>query len=260
MEEKKRPVVHTSTATSTAEVSVKKPVAVFDIDGTIFRSSLLIKLVEELIARGDFPEDAKAVYETYQQAWIERSGTYEDYIGKIITAFTLHIKGLPYASLYAAAKSVNEKEHALRYRYTSRLIKELKDKGYYLLAVSQSPWTVLEDFCKPLGFDKVYGRFYEQGPDERMNGLVRDEHLISDKAAIVRRAVEKYDLTLEGSIAVGDTEGDIPMLALVENPICFNPNFKLAEMARKEGWKIVIERKDAICEIEGDAHGVVISQ
>lgn len=256
----KKPVAPKGTPALTDGVPSKKPVAVFDIDGTIFRSSLLIKLVEELIARGDFPADAKDVYEKYQNAWIGRSGTYEDYIDKVIKTFTLHIKGLPYSSLFEAAKTVNEKENALRYRYTSRLIKELKEKGYYLLAVSQSPWTVLEDFCKSLGFDKVYGRFYEQDEHELLTGAVRDEHLISDKAAILRRAMEKYNLTLEGSIAVGDTEGDIPMLALVEHPICFNPNFKLAEKARKEKWDIVIERKDLVCEISGTTNEITISQ
>ena len=232
----------------------------FDIDGTIFRSSLLIKLVDELIARGNFPPGAKGIYEKQYNAWISRSGSYEDYIGGVIDAFTTHIKGLPYSALFDAAKAVNEKEHALRYRYTSRLITELKEKGYYLLAVSQSPWTVLEDFCKSLGFDKVYGRFYEQDKKELLTGAVRDEHLIADKAAIVRRAVEKRGLTLEGSVAVGDTEGDIPMLSLVDNPICFNPNFKLAEKARAEGWKIVIERKDAIFEIDGKTNEIKLSQ
>jgi len=247
----KRPVALKSTATSTAGVPAKKSVGVFDIDGTIFRSSLLIKLVEELIDRGDFPEDARTVYEKYESAWIERSGTYEDYIHKVITAFETHLQGLPYASLYDASQAVVQKHHAMRYRYTSKLISKLKGQGYFLLAVSQSPWAVLEDFCKSLGFDKVYGRFYELGPNEKLTGEVRGEELISDKAAVLKRAIKKEGLTLEGSFAVGDTENDIPMLAMVENPICFNPNAKLAEVARANGWDIVIERKDVIYEWSG---------
>ncbi len=238
----------------------KQPVAIFDIDGTIFRSSLLIKLVEELIKRGDFPPDAKAIYVKHESAWMSRKGTYEDYIMSVVDSFTKHIRGLPYASLYEAAKTVNEKERDLCYRYTIRLINELKERGYYLLAVSQSPWTVLEDFCKSLGFDKVYGRFYEQDENELLTGVVRDEHLISDKAAIVRRAIEKNNLTLEGSIAVGDTEGDIPMLSLVENPICFNPNFNLATKAKEKKWDVVVERKDVIYEWSAKTGDVKITQ
>ncbi len=228
-----------------------KKVAVFDIDGTIFRSSLLIKLVEELVRRGDFPESARTLYKGYEEAWIERQGSYEDYIMKVVESFTSHMKGLPYTALHEAAKTVNAKDKNIRYLYTSKLIRDLKEQGYFLLAVSQSPWAVLHDFCTMLGFDKVYGRFYELDGDEKFTGNVVSEELISDKSAIVKRAAEKHGLSLLGSYAVGDTEGDIPMLSIVENPICFNPNAKLAKVARENGWTIVIERKDVMYEWDG---------
>ena len=231
--------------------NTQRKVAVFDIDGTIFRSSLLIKLVEELVRRGDFPESARTLYKGYEEAWIERQGSYEDYIMKVVESFTSHMKGLPYTALHEAAKTVNAKDKNIRYLYTSKLIRDLKKQGYFLLAVSQSPWAVLHDFCAMLGFDKVYGRFYELDSEERFTGNVVSEELISDKSAIVRRAAEKHGLTLEGSYAVGDTEGDIPMLSIVENPICFNPNAKLAKVARKNGWTIVIERKDVLYHWDG---------
>jgi phosphoserine phosphatase len=70
--------------------------------------------------------------------------------------------------------------------------------------------------------------------------------LISDKAKILKRAVEKENLTLNGSIGVGDTESDIRFLKLVDNPICFNPNKKLFNYAKKKKWSIVVERKNVI--------------
>ena len=57
------------------------------------------------------------------------------------------------------------------------------------------------------------------------------------------------DADLEGSTAVGDTESDIPMLEVVGHPIAFNPNTKLAEHAQEKGWRIVVERKDVIYEL-----------
>jgi hypothetical protein len=45
-------------------------------------------------------------------------------------------------------------------------------------------------------------------------------------------------------------EGDIPMLELVENPICFNPNAQLYRIAKLNKWKIIVERKDVIYEIQ----------
>lgn len=73
------------------------------------------------------------------------------------------------------------------YRYTRDLIKELKEEGYYLVAISQSPKTVLDEFCAQYGFDKVYGRIYEIGPQDCFTGVITDEHLIKNKANIVKR-------------------------------------------------------------------------
>ena len=65
------------------------------------------------------------------------------------------------------------------------LLKALKDKGYFLLAISHSPKTILDKFCPGLGFDKTYGVVYEIGPQELFTGKVIDEHLIYNKANIV---------------------------------------------------------------------------
>ena len=40
------------------------------------------------------------------------------------------------------------------------------------------------------------------------------------------------------------------MMELVEQPIAFNPDQKLYARARNESWKIVIERKNVIYEME----------
>ena len=58
--------------------------------------------------------------------------------------------------------------------------------------------------------------------------------------------MEKENLTLAGSIGVGDSESDIAFLKLVERPICFNPNNKLYKYAKSHKWEVVVERKDVV--------------
>lgn len=228
----------------------KQKVAIFDIDGTIFRSSLLIEMVEEMVRQDIFPYTARKKWESAQKAWQDRKGSYESYIDKVVESFLLHIKGVAYADFMHVADSVVAREKHRVYRYTRDLIKELQKKNYFLLAISQSPKGVLDKFCKHLGFDKVYGRFYETGPMDAFTGKVVDEHLIGNKANIVWRAVEKENLTLKGSVGVGDTEGDISMLEIVDRPICFNPNALLYKWAMKSGAEIVVERKDVVYRIQ----------
>lgn len=221
-------------------------VAIFDIDGTIFRSSLLIELVEALIEKGIFDVSVRAQYHEKELQWLNRKGDYESYIMAVVGVFMKNITGVDISDFDSAARLVNERYENRTYRYPRELIAQLKAQGYYLLAISQSPKGVLNDFCMKLGFDKVYGRIYEVNESGYFTGHVVDEEVICDKANIVRHVIEKNILTLEGSIGVGDTEGDISMLALVHNPICFNPNMRLYHHAKEQGWQIVVERKDVI--------------
>ncbi|OGG67292.1 hypothetical protein A3C21_02415, partial [Candidatus Kaiserbacteria bacterium RIFCSPHIGHO2_02_FULL_59_21] len=193
----------------------KRRVAVFDVDGTIFRSSLLIQLVNRLIENGAFPKETRKVYERDYEKWLNREGDYQEYIHAVVEAFNMHLKGVHYGALADAAEEVVEEQWKRVYRYTRGLIKDLKERDYYLLAVSHSPKTVLDKFCPRMGFNKAYGMVYEIGPQECFTGVVLEEHLILNKAAIVKRAAEKESLTLAHSIGVGDTETDIPFLEMV---------------------------------------------
>jgi HAD superfamily hydrolase (TIGR01490 family) len=227
----------------------KRRVAVFDVDGTIFRSSLLIQIVDKLIERDAFPKETQKVYEKQRQKWLDREGDYEEYIMAVVAAFRSHLKGVHYAELVEAAEDLVDEQWKRTYRYTRDLIADLKGRGYFLLAVSHSPKTVLDKFCPKIGFDKAYGIVYDIGPQELFTGGIAEEHLIMNKANILKRAIEKEDLTLAHSVGVGDTETDVPFLEMVAKPICFNPNAKLYRYAKRMKWDVVVERKDVIYEL-----------
>lgn len=223
-----------------------KKLAVFDVDGTIFRGSLTISLVERLIRDGVFPPEARNHYVMNRKKWIEREGDYEAYINSLVRALMSHIKGVRYEDVLRAAEAVVKEERGFTYRYTRDLVASLSGRGYYMLAVSHSPKTIVDLFGKAMGFTKVYGMLYEIGPSDRFTGTIMDLHLIGNKANIVKRVVEKEGLSLKGSIGVGDTESDISFLELVDKPICFNPNKKLYQHAQRNKWSVVVERKDVI--------------
>ena len=226
-----------------------KKVAIFDIDGTIFRSSLLIQLIQTMIGSGLLPASITKDYSKEYRAWLDRRGPYEKYINQLVKSFRRHIRGVSYKKFSQITRKVAKFHQNRVYRYTSALIKKLKKQGFFLLAISHSPKEVVQAFGKGLGFDKIYGTIGEEDKKGKLTGRVLYEDLIFNKAKVLERAVEKNNLTLRGSIGVGDTESDIPFLKMVTRPICFNPNKKLYDYARRAGWKIVAERKDVIYEI-----------
>lgn len=227
----------------------KRKIAIFDIDGTVFRSSLLIEIAEVMIEEDLFEKSARKEYALEYQKWHDRKGDYENYIRAVVRAFEKNVKGVSHKDFDRCAKIVIEKYKNRIYRFTRDFIKDLKGKDYFLLAISQSPKNIIDIFCETLGFDKVYGRIYETDSSGQLTGKTVDEELISNKANMVKRAIKNQNLALKGSVGVGDTEGDISFLEMVEEPICFNPNAKLYRYACQKGWKTVVERKDVIYEI-----------
>jgi len=224
--------------------------AIFDIDGTIFRSSLLVALVEELVESHLFPEEARDLYAKEYDEWRNREGEYGIYIEKVVNAFRIYTKGIHYSKVAESAERVAEREGKRTYQYTRDLLKELKESNFFLLAISQSPKFMVDGFCVQYGFDKVYGSLYEIGPQNLFTGEQTDFHLVANKANIVKRVLEKEDVTLDGSIGVGDTQDDISFLESVEQPICFNPSRELYTYAKRMDWRVIVERKDVVYTIQ----------
>ena len=228
----------------------KRKVAVFDVDGTIFRSSLLIELVEELIREKMFPEAARRIYDGVHRRWLNRSGSYEKYIRAVIAAFDHYIRGTSEKDFLAVVDRVLATHRHRVYRYTRDLVAELKRKDYFLLAISHSPKYIVGRFGTAMGFDKTYGILFELDSSGKFTGNRLHTDVILDKAKVLERAVFKENLTLAGSLGVGDTESDTAFLQLVDRPICFNPNAALYRVAKRRGWPVVVERKDVIYRIK----------
>lgn len=222
--------------------------AVFDIDGTIFRSSLVIELSHALVEEGVFPVAAKEKIAKEYLAWLDRKGTYEAYINKVVKIYNKYIKGKDFSVVNKIAQAVILYQKDRVYRYTRDLIKQLKKQNYFLVAISGSPSYIVEKYAKAIGFKLFFGTELEIKNGKFTGGVVSFDSALN-KAKILKRLAVDYNINLKQSVAVGDTESDIPMLSLVGKPIAFNPNLELARVAKKKKWQIVVERKDVVYEI-----------
>lgn len=225
-----------------------KPVAIFDIDGTIFRSSLTIELLREMVRMKLVPASSVKIIQKYERQWLDRKGDYNSYVWSVVRWYQRELKGLKQRDLITASKRVVS-EHKLRtYRFTRALLEKIR-KNYFTIGVSGSMLEIVSEYNKFLKFDKFYG--WEFGIDQKGRYTGKVIHAPSEyKKEVVVRYLKNHRLSLKRSIGVGDTESDIGFLELVERPIAFNPNRKLADHARKFRWPVVIERKDLVVEFQ----------
>ncbi|HEX2557791.1 MAG TPA: haloacid dehalogenase-like hydrolase, partial [Nitrososphaera sp.] len=133
------------------------------------------------------------------------------------------------------------------YTYTRDLLVHLKKEGYLLFAISGSQTEIVAKIASYYGFDDYVGTAYEY----KYSRFTCKKSVGSlNKAATLKDLVDKYAATYAGSVGVGDSESDAKMLELVDKPIAFNPERALFANADVKGWKIVLERKNVVYELE----------
>ncbi len=224
---------------------MSKPFAVFDIDGTVFRSSLYLEIVTELSERGVLPAETLKEFQPAFAAWKERSHqtSYDDYRNAVVNAYEKRMEGLKGSDFDKAARSVVERQKNHTYVYPRELIRKLKSRGYFLVAISGSQLEMVDKFAKYWGFDAWVGQRHH-----RVDGIMTGDTLKTHegKHVFLKKVIKDNDLSQENSYGVGDSMGDKELLEAVQNPIAFNPDKDLFEYAVANHWKIVVERKNMV--------------
>ncbi len=227
----------------------KNKIAIFDIDGTIFRKNLHFELINELSWMKVFPSEARSTLTEIYTNWLEHEGTYEEYRKALVVLYSKYIKGCKKEDVLKASKILVPFHAKRTYIFAERLIKKLRGEGYHLMIISGSPIEVVEEYNRQyLKFDSAFGSIYTTDKDGCYTGVAEFEPS-KNKGHVVEQYVYEHKLTFEGSYGIGDTESDISFLKLVAHPIAFNPNQNLKAVAEQEDWKIVIEKKDVIYEV-----------
>lgn len=217
----------------------------------------------------EFPKKASKEMEADYLAWLNRVGDYDDYIRKVMDIYNKYIVGKNYNEVEAVSKDVMESEKDKVYRFTRDLVKELKRKGHYLIAISGSPWYMVDKFALHMGFDVSFGTTVEI-----KNGLFMDRYVekdfingqdkilgfeyksklmnFSNKGPLLEQYLESKKMVADwkNSVAAGDSGNDIAMLKIVGHPIAFNPDDVLLKEARENKWRIVVERKNVVYDLK----------
>lgn len=228
----------------------KTKLAIFDIDGTIFRKNLHFELINELSYLGVFPKEVRNKLTEVYASWLEHTGTYEDYKRALVDMYSEYLPGVHMDDVVKAAKIVIPFHAKRTYVFSEALIKKLRAENYYLMVISGSPIEIVEEYNNHyLHFDYVMGSVYEKDEDGKYTGKAEYEP-VRFKGKVVQEFITNNGFSLVDSYGIGDTESDASFLQCVENPIAFNPNQNLKELAEQNGWRIIVEKKDVIYEVQ----------
>ena len=228
---------------------MNKPFAAFDIDGTLIRWQLFHAIVKKLTDYKTLsPSEYNQMEELFDK-WKSRSApdAFHQYENALLATWSAILQHVPYSAYVEAVdESFNEHKDYV-YRYTRDLIANLKQQGYFLIAISGSQQEAIDKVAEYYDFDVAIGSQWAVKGDiftgERFSP-------VDDKGTTLCDLASEHKLSFEGSWAVGDSASDSKMMELAENPVAFNPDQSLLKIATEQGWPIVVERKNVIYRLE----------
>jgi HAD superfamily hydrolase (TIGR01490 family) len=226
-----------------------KRFAAFDIDGTLIRWQLYHAIADKLVKLGFVDSKAYDSMRGARMDWKNRKqgASFKSYESELVRVYQEVLLSLTPAQMDEAIDSVFEEYKDQVYTYTRTLVNDLKAQGYLLFAISGSQIQIIKKIAEHYGFDDSIGTTYTQNGG-RFTG--ESIHYLGRKDSAIKELIKKHGATVKGSIAVGDSAGDISMLEIVDRPIAFNPEAELFKVAKEKGWKVVVERKNMYYELE----------
>ncbi len=234
--------------------------AFFDIDGTLYRNSLMIahfkKLVKyEILDPLSWHSDVKTAYTN----WRRRTGEFEDYLQILIQIYIDTLKGKNKLELDFISKQVIDLQGDIVYRFTRDSIEHHKSKGHKVIFISGGPDFLVSRMANKYGIEDHIGSIYETDEKGNFTGNVVPMWDQTSKNKAIEGFLQRFSIDLSKSYAYGDTNGDLSMLKRVGNPIAINPTMELVKLIKadeylKEKCKIIIERKDVIYEVDASVN------
>lgn len=229
----------------------QKIAAFFDIDGTLYRDSLMTEHFKKLLKYEVLDEkiwinDIKPLY----TGWDNREEYYDNYLFKLSETYVKAITGLNKETLDFATEQVIKLKSDRVYKYTRNIIKKHKEQGHLVFFISGSPDFLVQKMGEKHGVFLSIGSSYII-EDNKFTGEVIPMWDSDSKNKTIDKLVEQYNINLEKSFAYGDTNGDYRMLKRVGNPVAINPSKELLSNIKEDDYlskniKIILERKDVI--------------
>lgn len=228
-----------------------KPIAAFDLDGTLVREHLLFMLLKTFFELKIFSPAAEARFHDLCEDFNSRKIPHSEYSDALVKMFDLNIQGVSVHHVRYAAQRVARLHRDWLYSFTKALLATVK-QTHECITITGAIKEVVEELAPYWGFSEVYATEMGKRADV-YTGKTKCVPL-RNKSDVLKNHVRKTSAPFKDSIAVGDTGSDTAMLAVVERPIAFNPSEELAVVAEKRGWPIVVERKDCIYVVCHNGH------
>ena len=213
--------------------------AFFDVDNTVMQGASIFHLARGLHRRKFFTT-RDILSAAWKQAYFRIVGVEDpEHVAEARASALAFIKGHPVAELEALGDEIVDEAMAHRIWPGTRALAQLHlDQGQRVWLVTAAPVEIANIIARRLGLTGALGTVSEHVDGVYTGQLVGDLLHGPAKAEAVKALAEREGLDLSRCSAYSDSHNDLPMLSLVGDPCAINPDSKLRDHAKAQGWRI----------------------
>lgn len=227
------------------EKKAKKSIIVSDLDLTLTSESLLNTLVDYQQDRGMLSSDVRKARTAVRARYDRGEIDYRDGSRLALQLWSEALAGMDYEELVQdTARFLSEKKNIF-YPYFEEALKEFSDTHDFYLVTANLQF-VPEAVSRVFNIDGFASTRMDASGGVcggKLGIFLGDSDA---KAQAVDSLLNGY--IWDHSVALGDTENDIGMLAKVAHPFCVDANVHLAKAAERNNWPVV-RHEDIMVEI-----------
>jgi HAD superfamily hydrolase (TIGR01490 family) len=233
-----------SAAAAEVETSLATPpdpetAAFFDVDNTIMQGASIFHLARGLHRR-EFFTTREIIAAAWKQAYFRIAGVEDpEHVAKARASALAFIKGHEVAELESLSEEIFDEAMAHRIWPGTRALAQLHlDQGQRVWLVTAAPVEIARIIARRLGLTGALGTVSEAVKGVYTGELVGDMLHGPAKAEAVKALAEREGLDLSRCSAYSDSYNDLPLLTLVGDPCVINPDARLRDHARAQGWRV----------------------
>lgn len=213
--------------------------AFFDVDNTVMQGASIFHLARGLHRR-EFFTTREILGAAWKQTYFRVVGVEDpDHVAQTRSSALDFIAGHTVTELEELGEEIFDEVMAHRIWPGTRALAQLHlDEGRRVWLVTAAPIEIAQIIARRLGLTGALGTVAEHEDGVYTGRLVGEMLHGPAKAAAVAALAQRERLDLSRCSAYSDSSNDLPMLALVGDPVAINPDAALRAHAREHGWRI----------------------
>jgi HAD superfamily hydrolase (TIGR01490 family) len=213
--------------------------AFFDVDNTVMQGASIFHLARGLHRR-EFFTTRDILGAAWKQAYFRVVGVEDpEHVANARASALSFIAGHTVSELEQLGEEIFDERMAHRIWPGTRALAQLHlDQGQRVWLVTAAPIEIATIIARRLGLTGALGTVAEHVDGVYTGELVGEMLHGSAKAVAVKELADRFGLDLERCSAYSDSYNDLPMLSAVGDPCAINPDHRLREHARANGWRI----------------------